>query len=91
MKTNSQTLNSEKEVLVKAENDLKIISDAAKDVNKQIEFIASSKASFNDVSCKINTLNSDILRVERELSSSLQAFNEKIKEKSRNLAEEITS
>ena len=83
------TLNAEKEILAKAERELEIISDAAKDVNKQIEFIAGAKAGIGDIGVRINTLSEDLSRVEREMSSILQAYNEKIREKSRNLSEEI--
>lgn len=84
-------LDIEKTSLKKVEDDLKIVSRAAQEVNKQVEFIASSRNSFNDITKKISTLTEGCARLERETALIVQGFNEKMRERSRELGEEVAS
>ena len=82
-------LNIEKANFAKVEADLQVISHAARDVNKQIEFISSSRATFNDMTKKISFLIENLARLERESGTLIQSFNDKVRERSRELSEEI--
>ncbi|MEJ5361198.1 MAG: hypothetical protein WHV26_03965 [Spirochaetota bacterium] len=82
-------LDIEKTNLKKVEEDLKVISNAARDVNQQIEYIAASRASFGDIAKKINYLTDNLSRLEKETSVVLQTFNDRVRERSRELSEEI--
>lgn len=83
------SLDNEKTIVQKTEEDLKLISHAAKDVNKQIEFIAASRASFSEMEKKIQPLSNNISQLERDANSIIHAFNEKVRERSRELSEEM--
>jgi chromosome segregation ATPase len=82
-------LNVEKSNFSKIEEDLKVISHAARDVNKQIEFIGASRAGFADMTKKISSLTENLARLERDASSIVHQFNDKVRERSREMSEEI--
>ncbi|MBP7583515.1 MAG: hypothetical protein KBA61_05755 [Spirochaetes bacterium] len=82
-------LHVEKANLGKVEDDLKVISAAARDVNRQIEFIAASRSDFDDFSKKVTYLTENLTRVERESASLVGAFSDKVRERSKELSEEI--
>ena len=82
-------LHVEKANLGKVEDDLKVISAAARDVNKQIEFIAASRADFDDFTKKVSYLTENLTRVERESASLVGAFNDRVRERSKELSEEV--
>ncbi|RPI96185.1 MAG: hypothetical protein EHM32_03830 [Spirochaetales bacterium] len=91
IETRIKGLDIEKSSLKKVEDDLKVVSQAAREVNKQIEFIAASRAGFGDMAKKISSLIEGLARVERESSLLIQAFNDKVRERSREMGEEIAS
>ena len=82
-------LDIEKSSLKKVEDDLKVISQAAREVNNQIEFIAASRSSFGDMAKKINSLTENLVKIDRDTALIIQAFNEKVRDRSRELGEEI--
>jgi hypothetical protein len=84
-------LDIEKSSLKKVEDDLKVVSQAAREVNKQIEFIAASRAGFGDMAKKIGTLVEGLARAERESSVIIQGFNDRVRERSREMGEEIAA
>ena len=84
-------LDIEKSSLKKVEDDLKIVSQAAREVNKQIEFIAASRAGFGDMAKKIGTLAEGLARTERESALIIQGFNDRVRERSREMGEELAA
>ena len=75
-------LDIEKSSLKKVEDDLKVISQAAREVNNQIEFIAASRSSFGDMAKKINSLTENLVKIDRDTALIIQAFNEKVRDRS---------
>ena len=73
-------LDIEKTNLKKVDEDLKVISTAARDVNRQIEFIAKAKENFNDVSDKISFLNESIENLKRQNQAMNKDFAKMMKE-----------
>ncbi len=89
IETKIKGLNVEKSNLKKVDEDLKIISHAARDVNKQIAFIAESRESFGEITKKISILNDGLTKLERESATLIQTFNDRVRERSRELSGEI--
>ncbi len=89
IETRLKGLHVEKANLGKVEDDLKVISSAARDVNRQIEYIASARADFDDFSKKVTNLTEGLTRVERESASLAASFSDRVRERSRELSEEI--
>jgi len=85
-----QGLDIEKSNLKKVEEDIRIISQSARDVNKQIEFIAGAKEGFNEMSLNMNYLKESIKGLKSESAEILQNFNTRLKERSRELTAEFT-
>ncbi len=72
------------------EDDIRIISQSARDVNKQIEFIAGAKESFAELSLNMNYLKDSIKDLKGESADILQNFSTRLKERSRELTAEFT-
>ncbi|OHD63746.1 MAG: hypothetical protein A2176_14510 [Spirochaetes bacterium RBG_13_51_14] len=85
-----QGLDIEKTNLMKVEDDIRVISQSARDVNKQIEFIAGSKDSFAELSHNISYVKESIKSLKNESAEILQNFNNRLKEKSREIMAEFT-
>ena len=75
-------LNVEKTNLVNVEDNLQVISQSAKDVNKQIEFIARSKDSFSKLTDNMSAIDKELSEVKRTSSNMINSFNQNIKETS---------
>lgn len=84
-------LNTEKAGLKKVEENLQIVSNAALDVNRQIKYIDSAKASFGDIIKKIQGLSDSISRIEKDNVEMVNSFNERIKQKNREIGDEINN
>jgi DNA repair exonuclease SbcCD ATPase subunit len=84
-------LNVEKENLRKVEDDIKVISNAAREVNKQIEFISMAKSDFGDMAERINLLQQNMTTIRGESNNVLNTFNNRVRERSRELMEEFSS
>jgi len=82
-------LDIEKTNLKKVDDDLKTISGAARDVNKQIQFIASAKENFGDMTKKISLVSETIGNMKSEISGLTHIFEEKLRERSREISEEF--
>jgi chromosome segregation ATPase len=82
-------LDIEKTNLKKVDEDLKVISSAARDVNKQLEFISSARHEFKDMAAKIAMLTESISSVKNESASIVQNFNNRIRERSKEITEEF--
>ncbi len=82
-------LDIEKTNLKKVDDDLKTISGAARDVNKQIQFIASAKENFGDMTKKISLVAENIGNMKSEISGLTHIFEEKLRERSREISEEF--
>ncbi len=85
-----QGLDIEKSNLKKVEEDIRVISQSARDVNKQIEFIAGAKEGFNEMSLNMNYLKESIKGLKGESAEILQNFSARLKERSRELTAEFT-
>ena len=84
-------LNVEKENLKKVEDDIKVISHAARDVNKQIEFIAMAKNDFADMTGRIVALQENMTAIRSDSGNLINGFNSKLRERSRELMDEFSS
>ncbi|TFH40314.1 MAG: hypothetical protein E4G96_07730, partial [Chrysiogenales bacterium] len=84
-----QGLDVEKSNLKKVEEDVRIISQSARDVNKQIEFISGAKEGFADLSLNMSYLKESVKTLKGESSEIVQNFNNRLKEKSRELTSEF--
>ena len=82
-------LDIEKTNLKKVDDDLKTISGAARDVNKQIQFIAAAKENFGDMTKKISLVSESMENMKSEISSLTRIFEEKLRERSREISEEF--
>jgi len=90
IETRLEGLNVEKGNLKKVEDDLKVISGAARDVNKQIEFIAMARDDFANTINKVNSLQENMTDLRSESGSIISSFNNQVRERSRELLEETT-
>jgi len=84
-------LDIEKTNLKKVEEDIKVISHAARDVNKQIEFIGLAREEFSDLTDKITNLRENVAGIRSESNAIINGFNGKLRERSRELMEEFSS
>jgi DNA repair exonuclease SbcCD ATPase subunit len=82
-------LDIEKVNLKKTEEDIKVISSAAKDVNNQIKYIASVKDNFSDISKKVTFFSENIDNLNSQFTHSVGNFEDKLRERSRELTEEF--
>ncbi len=82
-------LDVEKTNLKRVEDDIKVISGAAKDVNKQIQFIASAKENFGDMTGNISFLTKNMENMKQDLGDIVQNFEDKLRERSREISEEF--
>jgi chromosome segregation ATPase len=85
-----QGLDIEKTNLKKVEEDIRVISQSAREVNKQIEFIAGAKESFVEISQSLSYSKETIKNLKGESAEILQNFNNRLKEKSRELSAEFS-
>lgn len=84
-----QGLDVEKSNLKRVEEDIKIISSAAKDVNKQIQFIASAKDNFTDIAKKVTFLSENVDNLNGQLTHMTGNFEDKLRVRSREITEEF--
>ena len=82
-----QGLDVEKTNLKRVEEDIKIISSAAKDVNKQIQFIAQAKDNFTDIAKKVTFLSENVDNLNGQLTHMAGNFEDKMRERSREISE----
>jgi chromosome segregation ATPase len=82
-----QGLDVEKTNLKRVEEDIKIISSAAKDVNKQIQFIAQAKDNFTDIAKKVTFLSENVDNLNGQLTHMTVNFEDKLRERSREITE----
>ncbi len=82
-------LDIEKNNLKKVDEDLKVISSAAKDVNKQIQFIATARESFADLSKSVTLLQDSVDNMNLDLNNNIQNFEDRLRERSRDISEEF--
>lgn len=82
-------LDVEKTNLKKVEEDIKIISSAAKDVNKQIQFISSAKDNFTDIAKKVTFLSENVDNLNGQLTHMAGNFEDKLRVRSREITEEF--
>ncbi len=82
-------LDIEKTNLKKVDEDIKVISSAAKDVNKQIQFIASARDNFTDIAKKVTFLSENVDNLNGQLTHMAGNFEEKLRVRSREISEEF--
>lgn len=82
-------LDVEKTNLKKVDEDIKVISGAAKDLNKQIQFIASAKENFTDLATKVTYLSENVDNLNNQMVHMTNSFEDKLRERSREIAEEF--
>ncbi|MCL1833528.1 MAG: hypothetical protein FWG49_03405 [Leptospirales bacterium] len=82
-------LDIEKENLKKAEEDIKVISSAANDLNKQIQYIASVKDNFSDMAKKMTFFSENVDNLNSQITHSVGNFEDKLRDRSRELNEEF--
>ncbi len=78
IKTRMKTLELERKNLKKVDDDLRIISGAAKDVNKQIDYIAKAKSDFGELSRSVGLLHENLNDLSGEMNSIFQSFDAKL-------------
>lgn len=84
-----QGLDIEKTNLRKVEDDLKVISQSARNVNKQIEFLADARDGFSDLAKNVSILTETVETLKKESGGQIQAFNNKLKERTKELLHEF--
>lgn len=84
-------LKTENDNLKKVENDINVISNAAQDVNKQIEFIAAAKNDFSNMTDRIAAIQQNLTEVKSENVNLINGFNARLRERSRELMDEFSS
>ncbi|MFA5519839.1 MAG: hypothetical protein WDA74_11350 [Spirochaetota bacterium] len=89
IETRLKGLDIERTNLKKVDDDLKTISSAARDVNKQIQFIASAKENFGDMTKKISMVSESIANMKADIPGLTHIFEEKLRERSREISEEF--
>ena len=82
-------LDIEKSNLQKVEEDIRVISNAARDVNVQIDFIASAKENFQGMAKKISKIEHNIESMKSEKTKIVQDFYNSLDEKSQEYDEKI--
>jgi len=82
-------LDVEKSNLKKVDEDIKVISGAAKDLNKQIQFIASARDNFTDIAKKVTYLSENVDNLNSQMMNMTSNFEEKLRERSRDISEEF--
>ncbi len=86
-----ETIESEKDNLGKVEEDIKVVTHAAREVNHQIEFIAGAKDDFKHLTKKIQKMQEDIETVRGNAGNLIQTFENRLRDRSRELSEELQS
>ncbi|MCP4136266.1 MAG: hypothetical protein GY754_35175 [bacterium] len=86
-----QGLDVEKSNLEKVEKDIKIISHAAQDVNKQIQFIGAAKEEFTSITQRITFLNENIVNIKNESSGIMDNFAARLRDRSQELSEDFSN
>ncbi len=84
-------LEVEKKTLRKVDEELRIISGAAQDVNKQIDYIAKAKSDFSDLSRSVGLLHENIESISGEMNENLQNFEARLQERSQEISEKFYS
>jgi DNA repair exonuclease SbcCD ATPase subunit len=84
-----QGLDIEKTNLKKVEEDIRVISQSAREVNKQIEFIAGAKEGFTELTHNISYMKESMKMLKNESNEIIQNFNNRLKEKSREITAEF--
>ena len=79
-------LDVEKSNLKKVDEDIKVISGAAKDLNKQIQFIASAKENFTDIAKKVTYLSENVDNLTGQMTHITSTFEDKLRERSRDIS-----
>ena len=74
IETRLKGLDIEKTNLKKVEEDIKVISTAAKDLNKQIQFIANAKENFTDMTKKVTYLSENVDNLNNQMIQMINAF-----------------
>ncbi len=82
-------LDVEKSNLKKVEDDIRVISAAAKDVNRQIQFVASAKEGFGDMAQKITFLSENMENMNIQMNQMTAGFEDKLRERSREISNEF--
>jgi len=82
-------INVEKGNLKKVEDDIKVISSAARDVNKQIEFIAAAKERFSGMTNSLKIVSENLTEVKGESLNLIQDFENGLRDRTRMLTEEM--
>ena len=84
-----RSLDAERDNLKRAEEDIRFISSAAKDVNKQIQYITSVEDNFADIAKKMEFFTENVDNLNSQIARSIGNFDDKLRERSRELAEEF--
>ena len=84
-----QGLDIEKTNLKKVEDDIRVISQSAREVNKRIEFIAGAKEGFTELSHNMSYIKESMKMLKNESNDIIQNFNNRLKEKSREITSEF--
>lgn len=90
IETRLKGLDIEKTNLKKVEEDLKVISQSARSVNKQIEFIADAREHFEELSKNIHVLSETVETLKSDNASQMQVFSSRLRERSREIIQEFT-
>jgi len=87
--TRLNTINIEKDSLKRVEENIQIISNAAQDVDRQMEFIGIARKEMGSTADRILNLQEALTRVSNESSGLLEGFKTKLREHSKELSDEF--
>ena len=83
-------LNEERSNLSQIEQNVLMVSNAAGDVNKQIEYISAAKKNFAEITDSVKMLTQNISGLKNEASAISIEFASKLRDRSRDLSDEFT-
>ena len=89
--TRLNVINMEKDNLKKVEENIQIISGAAQDVDRQMEFIGMAKKEMGATADRIVGLQQSLNKASSESAALLEGFKTKLREHSRELSDEFLS
>ena len=89
--TRLYTINTEKDNLKRIEENIRVISNAAKDVDRQMEFIGIARKEMGSTADRILTLQQALATANNESGVLLEGFKTKLREHSKELSDGFLS
>ncbi|MCL2026654.1 MAG: hypothetical protein FWG92_07615, partial [Leptospirales bacterium] len=89
--TRLHTINTEKENLKRVEENIRVISNAAQDVDRQMEFIGMAKKEMGGTADRILSLQQALVKADNESGVLLEGFKTRLREHSKELSDGFLS